>query len=332
LADLLATQNQGREALLTLRFVAETALVDGAVWEGRYSGSMPTAFYQPLMIYALVDGGWLPPPLVMPPRLAVDRNVVSALVTMRQAQMWADADAFDWWMSFLGSAWITPVLYAFEGSRRSTPSYDDFVSEFEQAARAIAAALPEVKLVQFDEAHFRAGYALVSEAQLQSRKDEAFLLDAVPLLVRGVRRENLRSAEEQLRDLARAHHFSAASLVLLVTLSCLYEDPAGKAFRIGRRIIKPRRRYSAEDAYNAVMDLNALELMLYSRRLSPGEHWNFCTRDRALAALWCALELGEVRETASGMRGMTTLSPALFPRLSEAEVGELQARLVADQT
>ena len=39
--------------------------------------SAPINFHNPLTIYALVEGGWLPPPFVIPANLLVDRNVIS---------------------------------------------------------------------------------------------------------------------------------------------------------------------------------------------------------------------------------------------------------------
>src|SRR6185369_15623154 len=42
--------------------------------KGPATVSMPIAFREPVSIFALVDGGWLPPPFVTPANFLVDRN------------------------------------------------------------------------------------------------------------------------------------------------------------------------------------------------------------------------------------------------------------------
>lgn len=64
---------------LPLELAAADALVDGRVVSGRSTIRMPIEFNRRITIFALVEGGWLPPSLIPSPRLLVDRNVISGL-------------------------------------------------------------------------------------------------------------------------------------------------------------------------------------------------------------------------------------------------------------
>src|ERR1051325_1636547 len=59
--------------------------------------SVPMQFRQPVSVFALVDGGWLPPPFVIPPQFLVDRNVVSSLSQIRRGVLNDAVKSRDWW-------------------------------------------------------------------------------------------------------------------------------------------------------------------------------------------------------------------------------------------
>jgi hypothetical protein len=232
-------------------------------------------------------------------------------------------------MDLFGDVQVNPLLCALEGGHRSSPSYDEFVQEFEQASAAISRDLPHAKLLRFAEPHFRAAYDFVMGLHRHSRPATAFLLQVAPILAPGVSTKDLRAVEEQLLTLARQHGLATTSLSVVAALSCLYESNAATSLQVGRDLLKPAQLRSEADSYNVLADLHAVEIALQSRRLAPGEAWHLCTRDRGLAGLWCGLQLGQVRETGATPEFVAKPTRALFPRLTEWGVARLSRRLLS---
>ncbi len=119
---------------------------------------------------------------------------------------------------------------------------------------------------------------------------------------------------------------SKTSLILICTLSCLYERNDGAEPLIGRNIIKPCESYSNEDAHNAISDLRALEMLAAINGLNIG-CVSFCTRDKYLAAMWCGLKVSSPKW--SGNQFTCSINPdvSLFPRLTKSDVSDLVGEL-----
>src|SRR6185437_8348021 len=133
--------------------------------KGPASVSMPLAFREPVSIFALVDGGWLPPPFVIPANFLVDRNVVAAVVRIKEQVEASNLTQGDFWIQFFRefAAVINPAPYALEGNKRRPPTYDEFRRGFEEASVEISKRLPGAKLVKYEEMHFKAAYALITD-------------------------------------------------------------------------------------------------------------------------------------------------------------------------
>ena len=103
-----------------------------------------------------------------------------------------------------------------------------------------------------------------------------------------------RALEEKILELARANNVAVDSLLVIAVLSCIYDTPTTKgqsrARTPGRAVIKPRPNYSDEDAYNALCDLQSLELMLQAHGLQPEAQPVIYTYDVGVAAFWAALQ------------------------------------------
>lgn len=119
---------------------------------------------------------------------------------------------------------------------------------------------------------------------------------------------------------------SKTSLILICTLSCLYERNDGAEPLIGRNIIKPCESYSNGDAHNAISDLRALEMLAAMNGLNIG-CVSFCTRDKYLAAMWCGLKVSSPKW--SGNQFTYSINPdvSLFPRLTKSDVSDLVGEL-----
>jgi len=97
-------------------------------------------FNHPPSIFVLVEGGWLPLPFANPGIFLVDRNVISVLSKISKATERTDLQHTDWWISLIqnSSFVINPILYAIEGDKQRRPSFNEFISSFEEASIKIA--------------------------------------------------------------------------------------------------------------------------------------------------------------------------------------------------
>jgi hypothetical protein len=310
-------------------FLANEPMIDGIRPTGSCTVKAPITFQEPLTVYTLVDGGWIPPPFAMPPNLLVDRNVVSALKQIRGRTQRADLHATDWWLRFFhkGHALFNPLLYALEGHSRKAPTFEEFVVAFEDASYEITSAFPGSKVLSFSQAQ----YQILHAVENRSAQETAFLLETVPLVIDRIPNERLEAVEAAILESASKHHVGPRSLVVMAVLSCLYEDLQGAKYSVGRHVLKPRQRYGQDDAYNALADLRNLELFIVSRGLPELGSFSLCTCDRALALLWCGLSARNVQASNSVMGCVIDFSVSLdhhlFPHLTEVNRQRLKVLL-----
>lgn len=175
---------------------------------------------------------------------------------------------------------------------------------------------------------YRAAYDVVCDLAVRGLKETAFLLAVIPMLRNRVSRSELRTREQQLVQSARESGVNADSLVMLAALSCLYEGDEGE-FGAGRQILKPKNNYDHHDAYNALADLHALELLLASRTIRDQMPLALCTCDKALALFWCGLLPTNVSRVPGAIRYDATFTTDLFPRLEAGDIDRLVTAMAA---
>ena len=290
--------------------------------------SIPITFRQPVSIFGLVEGGWLPIPFVQPAKLLVDRNVVASLAQLRRGASRPDLGHTDWWFEFFKefSVEINPALYAFEGNNRRPPTLEEFCRAFEEASNEIAKQLPGATLTRYDRPHYQAAYALITEFANRLQRETQFLIRIAPKLTERVADPQLPKFQSEILELGHQLELRTTSLVVLAALACLYERRDGSGILAARKIIKPKRAYSPDDAYNALSDLRALEMFLSGLGLDR-EPFAFCTCDKAIAAFWCGLAAHSGQWIDERFSFTVSLSDDLFPRLQESGRMELIARL-----
>ena len=92
----------------------------------------------------------------------------------------------------------------------------------------------------------------------------------------------VRSVAKQILGAADRLNVDRQSLAVLVALSCLFEDPRSGMTSIGRKILKPRQTYTAEEAYNAICDLRHIELAAFGHAWVTEGQFALCTSDKAV--------------------------------------------------
>jgi len=325
--DLLNSKKSGADTY-ELELFANNPVIDGTLHTGPVTVKALATFNEPVVVYALVDGGWVPPPFAIPPNLLIDRNVVSALKKIRLRARRADLPPFDWWLQFFrGGALFNPLLYALEGDSLTAPNFKQFINAFNEASAEIALAFPGSKVVSFSEAQFNMAYQVfVKDIKDQSAQETDFLLDTVPNIIHPVKNERRETVESEILDAASRRGLYHSSLIVIAVLSCLYDQKQG--FPVGRRILKPCQNYSEKDAYNAMADLNNLELFIRCRaELKELKSFALCTCDKALALFWCGLSPLDGHVLDGVLNYSATLDKCLFPRATEADLERLRVRM-----
>ena len=263
--------------------------------------------------------------------LLIDRNILSVLSSVSGLSNRQDAEANRWWLSFLNrpQCVINPVLCAIEGAEGTIPSFEEFRVSFDVACNYVREHLPNAQVVNFGEEAYQAAYASVEELVARYENEKAFLISVAPLLTNRKKVSELQGVEDNLFSLCSRFGLEIFSLPLIAALSCLYESREGEERSIGRKIIKPSEYYDERKAHNTISDLRALEFLAIANGLGIGSI-TFCTRDKALAALWCALKMEPGYWDNGAVSINMSLGAQLFPGLSEDEINQLHQRMVGN--
>jgi hypothetical protein len=328
-SDLVDDYNK-KDKLYPLRIEAKfvTSSRTGFKTKSPASVSMPTNFREPVSIFSLVDGGWLPPPLVIPANFLVDRNVVASFVKMKQRANQGSTTQNDWWAQLFSkfAALINPCLYAFEGKNRKPPSFEEFCRTFELVSAEVRTHLPSARLIEYEPVHFKAAYEIITDVSDRLERETEFLLQTVPLIIHPVVDSRLEKISFEILERARKLKVKTDSLVTVAVLSCLYQRSDGSGFLAARRLVKPKKGYLQPDAYNALSDLRAIE-MFTSGLGFQRERFALCTCDRAMAAFWSGLNVRFARWHNERPTFSITLTEDLFPRLDKAARKKLASEL-----
>lgn len=291
--------------------------------------SFDIEFVHPPVVWMLQLGGWIPIPFSKVTSVLVDRNVVATLKALARHPKRTDLEAQKWWLAHLDNPQfvLNPVLCALEGNSQRTPTFDEFSDEMDRSCDILAQGLPNARLLRHDATTFNQLYSLVQDFSARRRKEASFLLAVFPFLTDRVATKAIRQIEARILREAESAGILSRSLTVLCALSCLYELPDGSQPMIGRGVLKLNKSYTPAAAYNAVADLQCVEFLIAATAF-PNSSFGFVTRDRFLAALWCALGVSDSNLSPSGGL-LFNLSPSvqLFPRLNEDEVAALIARM-----
>ncbi len=292
---------------------------------------MNLKFRHPVTVYSLVLGGVSPLALTSAAIHLLDRNVVSWIGRERRGKPDSPRDAaMRWWLEFLDTPTqsINPVLCAFEGNKSRIPTLDEFMDEYRRSCAKIGAYFRNARIVRHRDDDFLQLYQNVVDLHARHHAEIDFLCEIAPEIAERRPRRELAAIRNRILDAAQRRRLGA-SLVLIATLSCLYEGATEATASAARGVIKPKPRYEPCAAHNAVSDVRAVEMLAAGASLGP-ETLGLCTGDRRLARFWAAL--GITSATWSGNNACTVsqrMSSRLFPILTDFQCRELAEILVA---
>lgn len=291
---------------------------------------MTLKFRHPVTVYSLVPGGVSTLAITSAVIHLLDRNIVSWIDREPRVEPDSPRDAaMRWWLEFLDTPTqsINPVLCAFEGNKSRIPTLDEFKDEYRRSCAKIGAYFRNARIVRHRDDDFLQIYQNVVDLHARHRAEVDFLCDVAPEIAERRPRRELVAVRDRILDAAQRRRLGA-SLVLIATLSCLYEGGTEATASAARGVIKPKPRYGPKAAHNAVSDVRAVEMLAAGAPLGP-ETLGLCTGDRRLAQFWDALEIKSA--TWSGNNACTVsqrMSSRLFPILTDVQCRELVEILV----
>lgn len=246
----------------------------------------------------LVKGGWLPAGFaVLDPRamILIDRNVLSD-IEGRFDRGELTAERNDFLDLFAGyPIRLNPLLCVMEGNVRRRLDRPELEAELVRIQAKLRFALPEARIIA-GEHSVAAIEGLFEDTRVSSEAYQGFLLELAPSLAAPVGRRRLRSVWDKVVEAARRHGVRRSSIVLLAVLSAI---AAPNGSNPARGVLKFTGEYTAGDAYGALADLRAIEMLCILLSLFPEDPAQLCTGDRALALFWAGLQASGF-ETVSG--------------------------------
>ncbi len=286
----------------------------------------------PVTIVGLKVGGRVPLWLLANHTLLLDRCIVIRLNTLaRSKRLTVEADRY--WLAQLNdrSLKLNIGLCSLEGAHRRPLNFEEFFAEHDTTSQVLRALLPQSTVVSYAPEDRNNVYAVQVGLETRYRAESEFLCEFAPQIAARRSESDRTRIERQMLDSARRLNLMGRSLVLLACLSCLYEDKRDSSGASARAVLKPKMKYSAEHAHNAICDLRFLEILTTSSTAGVGPV-ALCTADPGLAAFWVQLGVREPERTTTNSFGYEfNADRKLFPGLSKPELSRLMALLRADE-
>jgi hypothetical protein len=272
----------------------------------------------------LVRGGWLPSALAATRETAVilpDRNIITEIAGRFDggSRVGREPDFLDLFEN--DPIRINPMLFAMEGNGRELPTPDTARAQLEEAVAKLHKALP-VATLMVGPGSIDGLLGLIEDVRPGMARKQAFLRQVAPILCAPVARRDLDPRWETIIAAAKECGVVRASLVVLAVLSALVNPGRSAA----KSLLKFHAAYSDGDAYNALSDLQALELLLYCLAFFPDMQTQLCTADRNLALFWVGARVWDIHRDGDGIRFTMTPHDAILPEMyAERWAAELDA-------
>lgn len=302
---------------------------------------LPINLSRSLPVYALVDGGWLPPPFIYPKQFFFDRNVVGHIQAINRGNSSANLSDISFWLMMMESneVFISPLLFAFESNLRRAPSLEEFKQSYEESVPIIRTFFPNATIPTYTDEGYADLYRLVEDVLLRQDQETEYLIRAAPLIQQSVEPSRRHRVADQLFELAEQVGTGYFSIPFLATISCLYEDYAVTPYNAARRMLKLGGDYTSETAYNVLSDIRGLIIYLAFHASVKDEiqqPYAYCTADKPALLFACGLNaFGD--EFRDGKLSLSiNLSGPLFDAIPESDrldfVERIRGNLTGSET
>lgn len=259
----------------------------------------------------LVRGGWLPSALAATRETAVilpDRNIITEISGRFDGgkRVGRDPDFLDLFED--DPIRINPMLFAMEGNGRTLPTPEAARGQLEEAVAKLRQALPAATLM-VGPGSIDGLLGVIEDVRPGMARKQAFLRHVAPILAAPVARRDVDRRWQEVLTAAKDFGVEQASLVVLAVLSTIVNTARCAA----KSLLKFHVTYSDADAYNALSDLQALDLLLYCLACFPEMHTQLCTADRNLALFWVGANASDIARQGDGIRFTMTPHDAVLP-------------------
>jgi len=289
--------------------------------------TVPIKFNSEMSVYALVINGWLPITFRNSKWLVPDRNLISSIIQIKLDNLNGNNKAIKWWLDFIKDSDITinPLLYAFEGNKQKKPSYKEFCTSFDKAVDKLYSYFPKGKIISNkSELFYGAGYSILEEMAAKQNDEIKFLLETAPLVSIPHSNQQLSKVQQKIDEIATKYDLIGKSFLYFLVISCLYERNDSKYFKAARKVLKPTSNFKEIDAYNAISDINALNIFIFIQSRSIyKEPYPICTCDKGLVAFWSGLNPIKISSKNKKIDIEFTFNECLFPRLNTKQRHQL---------
>jgi hypothetical protein len=264
------------EIQITLTNANAPRTLTGLDKDGPLNVNTKLTLLEPILAYGLVDGGWLPLPFAYKRIALLDRNILITLEKLYKPSQTSSANL----AKFLGldTETLSPMLFVLEGANRLPPTDFQMRSELNRAVAILSAFFPGAKIERVTTRMRKALLRMVLDHTEFRSRATRLLVQAAPLVVDRAKPQNRQKLEIEVIRIARTEGVRIGCLTVLALLSCIYDGrdtlSVHRAATPGRAVLKPKRNYTEEDAYNALADMFFLELMcLVSCDHLPRRSW-----------------------------------------------------------
>lgn len=268
----------------------------------------------------LVKGGWLPSGLALQGNMVVlpDRCTISEMSRRFRDGTKTKEEDKDFLDMFADQhVRINPLLFALEGNLRAAPSATVVEQQLQEAYEKIQTALPQAKLEPDGNSGLQGVIGIIQDTGSTLVRKQDFLMHLAPKLHAPVSARRKALLWDEVLVAADRFGLPRQSLVMLAALSAV-AVPNGRS--PAKRLLKLKIGYTVEDAYNALADLQSLEVMMCLFALYPNDRLMLCTGDRDLALFWAGVQAYEF--TWSNGYASFKMSPVveLLPDVSAAQM------------
>lgn len=278
-------------------------------------------------VIGLLKGGWLPSGLAFGDALILpDRCTVGAIRSRFVGGAVKSGKPDDFMDFAVGhSLKINPLLYAIEGSTgRAVPCESELSELFDRASQKIKEALPKAIIFPDKTAAMQGAIGLLRDAAHDFARKQHFLVEAAPLVAPSIGRATRVVVWRELFALAQHHGVKRASILMLTLLSA---TAAKQNMNPAKALLKPKKNYTDKDAYNALSDLRALDLLIAAAADFPNLRVVLLTLDRALSLLWTGLQTHSYRRDGMSIHYEINAHRGLFSGLTDGELSDMWAML-----
>lgn len=260
----------------------------------------------------LIRGGWLPSAVAATRSRAVvlpDRNVVTEISGRFEGgqSIQADRDFLDVFSN--SKVRINPLLAAMEGNRREIPTPDEARTQIAEAVAKIRKALPDATLM-VGSGSTTGLLGLIEDMRPGFERKRSLLMEIAPMLCRPIAQRDIDARWHEVLYAADEFDVPRNSLLVLALLITLVH-PTGPC--PPKKLLKLHDRYNEGDAYNALSDLRALDLLLYLLAFYPEMDIQVCTKDRQLALFWVGIGAHDISKAGRGIRYSICPHKSLLP-------------------